>query len=68
MARAKAKELDIADRHEYYSVQEVATLLECSVGHVRNLLLSGAFTTFKFKTLTLVSKREAVAYAQDREK
>jgi excisionase family DNA binding protein len=53
-----AKELKLVNAAEYLTVEEAAKDLGINPGAIRNYLWEEKLTTFKFKTLTLVSKEE----------
>lgn len=53
-----AKELKQPNADEYLTVEEAAKELKIRSGAIRNYLWEGKLTTYKFKTLTLVSKAE----------
>jgi len=52
------KELKNADGDKYMTAEEAAGMLGVKEGAIRNYLSEGKLTTFKFKTLTLVSADE----------
>lgn len=54
----KPKQLLVASAADYLTVGEVAVELRVKETAIRNYLAWGKMTTFKFKTLTLISKRE----------
>lgn len=48
----------VSSNNEYLTVEEAAVLLGVKEMSIRNYLSDGKFTTFKFKTLTLLKKDE----------
>ena len=52
------RELKNVEGDKYLTAEEAAIALGIKAGAVRNYLSEGKFTTFKFKTLTLVSADE----------
>ena len=54
----KAKELRQVDSREYLTSEEAANTLGIKATAVRNYLHLGKFTTYKFKTLTLLDAKE----------
>ena len=54
----KPKQLLTVSAAEYLTVGEAATELGVKETAIRNYLAWGKMTTFKFKMLTLISKRE----------
>lgn len=52
------KQLKQANENEYFTVEEAASELGIKPTAIRNYLYDEKLTTYKFKTLTLVSKEE----------
>ena len=52
------KHLKRPDIDRYFTVAEAAMIANMSSSGLRNHLSRGALTTFKFKNLTLLSRRE----------
>jgi len=50
--------LDRAEADKYLTVEEASVELNVKPTVLRNYLYQGKFTTFKFKTLTLLRKRD----------
>lgn len=53
------KELKIADAKDFLTVEEASDELGIKDSAIRNYLYDEKLTTYKFKTLTLVSREEA---------
>lgn len=64
---SKLKELKQADALNYLTVEEAANALGIKTTAIRNYLYDGKFTTYKFKTLTLIHKEEVEGW-RDRQK
>jgi len=60
------KDLTQARMDDYYTVAEAAQVLDITIPSVRNLLYAGRFTTYKFKTITLIARREVHQYQEGR--
>jgi excisionase family DNA binding protein len=62
MTKAKAKAepitLEKADAKNFFTVEEAANELGLKPTVIRNYLSDGTLTTYKFKTLTLLSTKE----------
>lgn len=52
------KRLEAVTSREYLTVEEAAKVLSIGAAAVRNYLSSRQLTTYKFKTLTLISVKE----------
>jgi len=52
------KRLNAASTEDFLSTEEAADYLEVKPTVVRNYLWEGKLTTYKFKTLTLLSRQE----------
>ena len=60
----KVKELKAANVADYFTVEEAANALGIKPTAIRNYLTWGKMTTFKFKTLTLVDKKEVESWKE----
>ena len=58
------KNIHIAKDTEFFTVTEAAEELGINVQTIRDYLVKGIIKTYKFKTLTLVSKEEVEAWKQ----
>ena len=58
------KKLKQADEALYFTVEEAATALGIKPTAIRNYLYESKLTTFKFKTLTLVSRKEVESWRE----
>lgn len=58
MVMRQLKELKKVNSSDFLTVDEAAMELGIKPTAVRNYLSAGIFTTFKFKTLTLVKREE----------
>lgn len=56
--------LERVNTSDYLTIEEAATELGMKPSVIRNYLVSGRFTKYKFKTLTLVSAKEVRKYKQ----
>lgn len=56
------KYLNTFDHKKYCTTQEAAKALHMAYGSVRNMLCRGALTTYKLRSLTLVSIQEIKQY------
>jgi len=63
----KIRNLDKAEADRYLTVDEASQELGVKVAVLRNYLSQDKLTTYKFKTLTLLSKREVEDW-KDRQK
>lgn len=59
MVKAKVHPLQQADTENYLTVEEAARKMGVKLSSVRNYLSMGKITTYKFKSLTLVSYDDA---------
>jgi excisionase family DNA binding protein len=64
--RRMIKTLNVASTEDFFSTEEAADYLGVKPAVVRNYLWEGRFTTYKFKTLTLLSKEELGKYRTTR--
>lgn len=64
----KRIELQKASGSDYLTIDETAHELGIKPAVVRNYLYEGKFRTYKFKTLTLVSKRDVEAWKSHRQR
>lgn len=55
---SKIRTLDRAESEKYLTVDEASELLDVKPNVLRNYLSQDKLTTYKFKTLTLLSKSE----------
>jgi len=55
---SKVKHLNTVDDDNYFTTEEAAEALGIKAAAVRNYLYSRKLTTYKFKTLTLLSRYE----------
>ena len=60
----KVKELKQANVADYFTVEEAANALGIKPTAIRNYLTWGKMTTCKFKTLTLVDKKEVESWKE----
>jgi excisionase family DNA binding protein len=60
----KVRNIKQATESDYFTVDEAANELRIKPTAIRNYLCDGKFTTYKFKTLTLVHKEEVEAWKQ----
>lgn len=60
----KVKHLKQASETDYFTVEEAANELGIKTTAIRNYLYDEKFSTYKFKTLTLVSKAEVEAWKE----
>lgn len=60
----KVKELKQANVADYFTVDEAANALGIKPTAIRNYLTWGKMTTYKFKTLTLVDKKEVESWKE----
>ena len=60
----KVKELKQANVADYFTVDEAANALGIKPTAIRNYLTWGKMTTYKFKTLTMVSKEEVESWKE----
>jgi excisionase family DNA binding protein len=58
----KEKIIHAAKDTEYYTVAEAAEELGINAQTVRDYLVKGALTTYKFKTLTLIDREEVKSW------
>jgi excisionase family DNA binding protein len=58
----KVKQLKQVNDADFFTVDEAATELGIKTTAIRNYLYDEKLTTYKFKTLTLVSKEEVEAW------
>ena len=58
------KTLNTATTDDFLSTEEAAQFLKVKPTVIRNYLCNGKFTTYKFKTLTLLSAEELTAWKQ----
>lgn len=58
----KIKQLTQATSDQYLTVEEAATFLQIKTPVLRNYLNQEKLTTYKFKTLTLLSKKEVESW------
>ena len=58
----------IAREDEYLNIDEASRFLGITNGSVRNYLTWGWLTTYKFKTLTLLSKQELIEWQKTKQK
>lgn len=63
---AVVREINKPDAREYLTVEEAATELKIKPTAIRNYLADGKLTTYKFKTLTLLSTEEIESWRRDR--
>jgi hypothetical protein len=59
---AKVRKLNAADDSSYLTIEEAARELRIKPTAVRNYLYEGKMTTYKFKTMTLVSTDEVTVW------
>ena len=64
---AQIRKLKQVDEHNFLTIEEAAKNLRIRPTAIRNYLYEGKLTTYKFKTLTLVSSGEVEAW-KDRQK
>jgi len=64
---AKVHSIKQADDAKYLTIDEAASELNIKPTAIRNYLHAGKFTTYKFKTLTLLKADEVEAW-KDRQK
>ncbi len=64
----RVRELKNVSGSEYLTTEEAAAELGIKESAVRNYLSAGKFTTFKFKTLTLLDVNEIREWKQTRRK
>ncbi len=64
----KIEHLSKAVADQYLTVDEASEWLEIKPTVLRNYLYQDKLTTYKFKTLTLLSKREVEHWKRDRGK
>lgn len=64
----RVKDLKNVSGSEYLSTEEAAVELGIKESAVRNYLSAGKFTTYKFKTLTLLDVNEVREWKQTRSK
>jgi excisionase family DNA binding protein len=64
MVEDTMKRLKQANEAEYLTVEEAARELGIKTTAIRNYLWEEKLTTFKFKTLTLVSKQEVESWKE----
>jgi excisionase family DNA binding protein len=64
---AKVRKLSSADDGNYFTIEEAARELGIKPTAVRNYLYEGKMTTYKFKTMTLLSTDEISAW-KDRQR
>lgn len=62
MENENAHNLTSANTSDYLTVEEASEALGVKPSVVRNYLYQGKFKTFKFKTLTLLKKRDIEAW------
>lgn len=62
MENENAQHLSSANENEYLTVEEASEALGVKPSVVRNYLYQGKLRTFKFKTLTLLKKRDIEAW------
>jgi len=60
----KVKQLKQVNDADFFTVEEAATELGIKTTAIRNYLYDEKLTTYKFKTLTLVSKEEIEAWKE----
>lgn len=60
------RKLNAASTEDFLSTEEAAAYLEIKPTVVRNYLCEGKLTTYKFKTLTLLSLEELDAWKERR--
>ena len=60
----KIKQINKPDTAKFFTADEAAIELGIKPTAIRNYLTWGDLTTYKFKTLTLVSKEEVEAWKQ----
>jgi len=63
----KVKHIKQASDAEYFTVEEASKELGVAMNALRNYLYDGRLTTYKFKTLTLIHRKE-VAERKARQK
>ena len=61
---SKPKELKQVNATDYLTVEEAANELGVKTTAIRNYLCDEKLTTYKFKTLTLVSKQEVESWKE----
>jgi hypothetical protein len=59
---AKVRKLNAADDSSYLTIEEAARELRIKPTAVRNYLYEGKMTTYKFKTMTLLSTDEVTVW------
>jgi excisionase family DNA binding protein len=64
---AKVRKLNAADDSRYLSIEEAARELGIKPTAIRNYLYEGKMTTYKFKTMTLLSTDEVTVW-KDRQR
>jgi len=62
------KHLKDANESDYLTTEEAAQTLGIKSAAIRNYLYSGKLTTYKFKTLTLLGRREIEAWRKRQRK
>ena len=63
---AKITELKKADADKYLTIEEASEELQVKANALRNYLYDGKLTTYKFKTLTLLSRDEVESWKERR--
>lgn len=64
---AEIRELKKVDGDKFLTIEEASNELQVKANALRNYLYEGKLTTYKFKTLTLISRDEVEAW-KDRQK
>ena len=62
----RPKQLNVASTENFLSTEEAAQFLKVKPTAIRNYLWEGKLTTYKFKTLTLLSIEELRAWKDHR--
>ena len=62
----KAKYLQAANIEDYLTVDEASQVMGVKDNAIRNYLYAGKLTTYKFKSLTLLSKNEVEGWKSRR--
>jgi excisionase family DNA binding protein len=66
MGMRKTRDLDKVEADKYLTVDEASDYLRVKPTVLRNYLSQDKLTTYKFKTLTLLSKAEIERWKSDR--